>query len=56
MGRLPKQIHFERLQVYLMPEEAIELKIEAHNKNLDISKYLRNIIINTLISHHGSIA
>lgn len=47
MGRLPKQIHFERVQVYLMPEEVMKLKIEARNKSMNISRYLRNIIINT---------
>jgi hypothetical protein len=56
MGRLAKQIHFERVQVYLLPDEVRKLKIEAHNKNVNVSRYIRNIIINTFRFQQKDIA
>ena len=55
MGRLPKQIHYERIQVYLLPDEVTKLKIEAHNKKMNTSRYLRYLIINTFTSQHRNI-
>ena len=55
MGRLPKQIHYERIQVYLLPDEVTKLKIEAHNKKMNTSRYLRYLIINTFTSQQRNI-
>jgi hypothetical protein len=55
MGRLPKQIHYERIQVYLLPDEVTKLKIEAHNKDMNTSRYLRYLIINTLTAQQRNI-
>lgn len=55
MGRLPKQTHFERVQVYLLPEEVMRLKVEAHNKSVNLSRYLRNIIITIFTSQQRNI-
>jgi len=54
MGKHKQSIHYERLQVYLLPNEASKLKIEAINNNINISKHIRNII-NTFISQKGKI-
>ena len=51
MSRHPQTIHFERIQVYLLPEEVLKIKIEANNKSISTSRYLRNIIINTFTSN-----
>ena len=55
MGRLPKQIHFQRVQVYLLPEEVMRLKVEAQNENVNLSRYLRNVIITTFTSKQRNI-
>ena len=50
LGRIKQDTCFERIQIYLHPEVVSKLRSEAQNKHIKISRYIRDLLSQPLIT------